>query len=358
MVIDPMRPLIAYSGMATTAEQRICFPARYIERITVTGTPSIDFSFDRSITADDHPLGLKLSYELLEELMGDYIAHCNYGMSEAYAMLIHLRAKYIAHCAMGAGTHKTADVVNNAPAAPQSTTLAHMITAANDLKAKYNAHDNETGTYHPAAGTANQVATANATDLVTLVALLNGIRTAFIAHLADAVAHTAADATNAVTLEALIVASHKAADATNNDPTPLASKSLADMIKTANSLKAKYNAHDADSTTFHQAGGTAHQVAASDATTLATLITLINEIKDDLTAHMADSTASTGCHYNADTIHPITNAPAASGVLTLAQNEQTPQLNLSCQEIYFKAASSTSAFKIYGLCYDSDLENA
>jgi hypothetical protein len=351
----PYNRTICYPGTATTAEQKMFFPARVFEQIKVTGAPNVTFSFDRSISADDHPLGLKQSYLLLKELMEDYIAHCGYGMAEAYAMLVCLRAKYIAHCAMGTGTHTAADAVNNDPAAPASASLAHMITAVNLLKAKYNAHDNETGTYHPAAGTAHQVATADATDLVTLVALLNGIQTAYAAHLADATAHTAADTTNTCPLAALTAASHKAVDATNHNPTPLASNSLADMITTAKSLKAKYNAHDADSSSFHQAAGTAAQTSAADATTLATLITLINEIKTDLTAHMADATASTGAHYNADTIHPIITAPAVDGTITLAQNETTPQLNYACREVYFKAASATSAFKIYGLCNDYDL---
>jgi len=357
MAYNPFDRLIVYEGIATTTEQKVSMPNRLIERIVVTGAQAVTFSFDRSATADDHPFGLRQSYALLKELMEDYIGHCNYGMREAYALLTQLRDKYIAHCAMGAGTHKVVDAANKDVVAIESTSLAHMIAAANSLKAKYNAHDNDASTYHLAAGTAHQISAADASDLVTLIDLLNEIRTDFIAHIADDTLHTAADTTNTVSLAALTVASHKAADTTNNNPTALTAQTLEAMIASANSLKAKYNAHDADASSFHQAAGTAAQVSADDATSLSTLITLLNAIKTAFTSHMADATPTTGAHYNADTIHSVISAPATVGTLTLTQNEQTPQLNLVCQDVYFKAASATSTFKIYGLTNAHDLNN-
>jgi len=120
------------------------------------------------------------------------------GLSSAYTLLVDLRAKYIAHCAMGAGTHTTVDVVNNAPVAIASSSLASMKTAANDLKAKYNAHDTETGVYHPAAGTDHQVTSADATTLASLIILLNELSGDLTDHMADAVAHAGADVTNVV----------------------------------------------------------------------------------------------------------------------------------------------------------------
>lgn len=163
---------------ATTTEQNQAFDVAFIKYLAVDGAANVAFSFDESLDSDTQPQGLDSAYRLLTDLM----------------------AKYIAHCAMGEGTHTVADTTNNNPTALASSTLAAMITTATSLKAKYNAHDAETGTYHPEAGTAHQVAAATPTTLPTLITLINEISSDLTAHMADAVAHTAADTTNVITV--------------------------------------------------------------------------------------------------------------------------------------------------------------
>ena len=163
-------------ALDASADKVFCFP-------TITGgadkfyfgDAARYFVWDGTLCEEVTPPG---TYELLEDLM----------------------TQYIAHCAMGAGTHTAADVVNNNPVAIASTLVADMLAAAVSLKAKYNAHDVETGTYHPAPGTAHQVAAANPTTIATLITFLTELRADFVAHMADAVAHAAADVTNVVTV--------------------------------------------------------------------------------------------------------------------------------------------------------------
>lgn len=180
MYIDPFRSPVNYEGTATTVEQRVTLEAQHITKLINTGANAITFSFDYSISADDNPFGLARTYDLL----------------------VNLRAIYVAHCAMGAGTHTTADVVNNNPIAIASESLSNMLAAFISLKAKYNAHDNETGTYHPAAGTAHQIAAADPTTLPGLITGINEMRSDLIDHMADAVAHAVVDTTNIITVAA------------------------------------------------------------------------------------------------------------------------------------------------------------
>jgi hypothetical protein len=138
---------------------------------------------------------------------------------------------------------------------------------------------------------------------------------------------------------------HSAADTVNNDPTALGSKTLADMITTANSLKAKYNAHDAEFGVYHVLAGTAHQVSSADATTLSALITLINEIKSDYEAHRIDDDA----HGLIDTTNVITTADAQSGDMTVKKGELHYELiDRNCHTLYFKSSTSTVPFRIWG----------
>ena len=138
---------------------------------------------------------------------------------------------------------------------------------------------------------------------------------------------------------------HKTADIVNNNVTALASESLADMLITAHSIKDKYNAHDADASTYHYAAGTAHQTAAADPTTLTTLITLVNEISGDLTAHMADD----DCHGLVDTTNVITVANAAAGDMTLLKGDHVTDIPIQCSTVYFKSDTGTVAGRIWGV---------
>lgn len=112
------------------------------------------------------------------------------------------------------------------------------------------------------------VATANASDLDTSIALCQALITAYNRHIADTLGHVAADATNTVAASRASVVS------------------LATAITAANQLKAAYNPHRSQSG-VHFTADTGNAVSASDATDQSSLNTLLNEIKTDLNAHLA-----------------------------------------------------------------------
>ncbi|HEU4615554.1 MAG TPA: hypothetical protein VFS15_25845 [Kofleriaceae bacterium] len=108
------------------------------------------------------------------------------------------------------------------------------------------------------------VTAADAADLATSLVLANDIKAIYEFHLADTLAHKAADAAPALT---------KATD-------------LASAETLANAIKADYNTHRA-STTYHYNADATNAVASADATDQASLNTLLNEMKGDLNAHLA-----------------------------------------------------------------------
>jgi hypothetical protein len=63
--------------------------------------------------------------------------------------------------------------------------LAGAMALANDQKAKFNAHLTQSTVHYNNDGT-NAVAAANATDLPSLITLVNALRTSIIAHMANA----------------------------------------------------------------------------------------------------------------------------------------------------------------------------
>jgi hypothetical protein len=87
----------------------------------------------------------------------------------------------------GAGAHLIADATN-APtlaAIPVASNLATTQTLATGIKAFLNAHYTQAGVHVNNDGT-NTIATANATDLATSIALLNACKTAVTAHIGSA----------------------------------------------------------------------------------------------------------------------------------------------------------------------------
>lgn len=81
---------------------------------------------------------------------------------------------------------------------PDPENLDEAIALANSIKSVFNAHLAD-ATVHDGADAANPVATANATDLATLIALANSIRTKYTAHRqVGAGVHNSADTTNVV----------------------------------------------------------------------------------------------------------------------------------------------------------------
>jgi hypothetical protein len=75
--------------------------------------------------------------------------------------------------------HKAADTP---PSLTTANTLATAYTLANALKTDYNAHNNDTATYHYNADT-NDEGTTNATTLGTLQTLLNALKTKMNDHI-------------------------------------------------------------------------------------------------------------------------------------------------------------------------------
>lgn len=111
------------------------------------------------------------------------------------------------------------------------------------------------------------IATANASNEATLVALCKDIRAMIILHSKDSVGHKVADAV------------FPAAVATEPSTT-------ATCITFLNAAKAAYAVHIA-STTYHPNADGTNTIAAADATDEASAITLANEMKIDVNAHMA-----------------------------------------------------------------------
>jgi hypothetical protein len=114
-----------------------------------------------------------------------------------------------------------------------------------------------------------QITAANGDGTVnTLTTLANQLKVVYVLHIADAVAHKQADATNTIAT----------ADATD---LPTAQTLL-------NEIKTDYNLHRA-STTFHQNADATNNVTAADATDQASADTLANDIKAKLNAHVTAS---------------------------------------------------------------------
>jgi hypothetical protein len=130
--------------------------------------------------------------------------------------------------------------------------LASAIALANALKVSMNAHAADALDHTTAVDNVNfPVATADATDLVTLLALAGDLLTAYDTHEADS------------ELGALWVY-HAAQEAGDHSlVSAVAPVSLEEAVTRLNDLKAKYNAHDADNTTHGV--GSAHQEATADA---------------------------------------------------------------------------------------------
>lgn len=97
---------------------------------------------------------------------------------------------------------------------------------------------------------------------------------------------------------------HRRPDVTNVDATAAATNA-ATCYALANSLKAKYNAHVA-LTSSHFVADATNTITSNDANSVATLLTLGNEIKADFNAHLAN----TG-HVATDDVNTIVAADIA-----------------------------------------------
>jgi hypothetical protein len=199
--------------------------------------------------------------------------------------------------------HVTLDETNDDPTEIAADTLAAMIISANSFKTNFNAHDLNSTLWHKAAGTSHQINTTDATDMETLIVLLNAARIAYEAHRQDTSIHLSSDADNIVSTASITIGLvHSTIDDDNEDPTAITDTYVSSLAANANSLKTKFNAHDADGILYHTGGtGSIHQVTAANATNTATLIVLVNALRVAYEAHIAD----TDIHIDADSANII-----------------------------------------------------
>lgn len=140
--------------------------------------------------------------------------------------------------------------------------LPILCAAINSIKAQIGAGSS----YHLDAYE-RPVTAANATDLPTLLTLVNELRGSSLVQRADTLAHKVVDATT--------IAAPAATD-------------LATAITLMNELKADFNVH-AVSLTYHYTVDTV--IATADGTILADTITLANAFKTKINAHTASAPA-------------------------------------------------------------------
>jgi hypothetical protein len=126
------------------------------------------------------------------------------------------------------------------------------IALANSLKTVLNAHAADADEHATAPDDVNfPVATVDASSLATLIALTGAMLTAYAAHDDDAELAAAWEY-------------HIAQEASDHSlASVVAPTTIAEVITRLNDIKAKYNAHDADSTA-HTTGST-HQEATTNA---------------------------------------------------------------------------------------------
>lgn len=110
------------------------------------------------------------------------------------------------------------------------------------------------------------VASADASDLPTLLTVTNEIKIVYTQHIDDLINHDLVDTANAIA----------AADATD----------LATAQTLLNELKADYNLHRAQAN-IHPNNDSGNEITAADASDQGTAQTLANELKADLNLHMA-----------------------------------------------------------------------
>ncbi len=146
--------------------------------------------------------------------------------------------------------------------------LAGVIAAAhNDIKAQLG----PSSSYH--LDKSERTVTADdATDLASLLELANACAAVYAFHLADTLAHIAADDENVVT-------SPKATD-------------LASAITLGADLKTQYNNHRADTEFHYNADSTNVVTESSSISSEEDAETLLNDIKAQLNAHMSSGPAA------------------------------------------------------------------
>jgi hypothetical protein len=143
--------------------------------------------------------------------------------------------------------------------------LQQIADALNDLKKQLGGP----GTNFHLDAYESPVASPAATDLPSVLSLVNETRAVFEAHKADALAH-------------------KAKGSPGNSSRAI---DLPTAITLANTLKAGFNTH-IGAAAAHYTVDQANAVVANDATDLASLVALANALKGALNAHLASAPAA------------------------------------------------------------------
>lgn len=139
----------------------------------------------------------------------------------------------------------------------------------------YDISSTQTGDYTAPTLANDTVATANATDLTTSIALTNSIKKTVNRHYASAYVLPLTGGAHKVTNTTI-----STADGTD----------LTSSVTLANAIKSSYNTH-VGSTTFHANADGTNTVTSANATDQTTLNTLVNEIKGDYNAHIISAPA-------------------------------------------------------------------
>ena len=241
---------------------------------------------------------LATSLTRVNDLATKYTAHLSQTDDTDICTLVNnLHVQYEAHRVLVTGSvHLHADSTNADGSAVSATNLATAITRLNLIVTAYEAHRVLVGTggsqVHLAADSTDSIAATHpATDRTTCVALANDLRAKFIAHEANVVAHTIADGTDTVTAVVCVGHCHKVDDAVDVLTATNPATDLTTGIALANDLRSKYNTHIA-STTYHVAADATNPVTVAVAAEYTTAVVLALDINAQINAHFASAMAT------------------------------------------------------------------
>lgn len=139
----------------------------------------------------------------------------------------------------------------------------------------YDISSTQSGDYTAPSVASDTVATANATDLTTSIALTNSLKKTINRHYASAYVLPNTGGAHKTATTAI----------STTDGTDLTTS-----VTLANAIKSSYNTH-VGSTTFHANADGTNTVSSANATDQTTLNTLVNEIKGDYNAHIVSASS-------------------------------------------------------------------
>lgn len=225
--------------------------------------------------------------------------------------------------------------------------LSSLVSLANDVRARYEAHRVLTPA-HAIADAVNAVVPGPCTDLASAIGLLNDIRTRYGAHRVQAAVHVSNDTVNVVTAPAATDATsayvlandllevfslhqayagpHLAADAVNVVSVIDASDilTLIDLIELPAGIRYSYNAHRVGPV-FHSVLDEVNSALSPEVIGLPSAIVFLNDCKRRFNTHLSQA----GVHLSPDETYAVTAADASDlpTAITLA-NQIKSRFNL------------------------------